>query len=342
MSMTQILFLRGSRDQRQGILRQVILWWLVLGFPFSWHKAQLDKKVEWIGASIRIDPQQKVVAMGIPKEKTDKFLKAVWDAMASPVVPRKDLENMAGLVEWMAGILPQLKPFNTMLWAALGRKAKNIFSKQIAVTLEWFQAFAENRKIGNERIFRLTPPRFTIMVAFDASTTGGGAVMWQVPVERSPQAGNMATILSMCPTQYTFWRWELHHQQWAQARCHDSGSQARWEALALVLAVATWKDQLLANRGQWCFLGDPLGVLQGAVNFRSKDAAINRLFMELALMVVESGGELRAEHLWSEHNGIADELRRLHEGAALPEILHQVPQVVGGQPQWNIIPALSG
>ena len=169
-----ILVIKGTTTQRKAVLRQVVLWWLALGFPFSWHKAQLGQAVEWIGASIRICPKEKEVAMGVPKEKTDKLLTQVCAALRSPIVPRKDLENMAGLVEWMAGILPQLKPFNQMLWAALGARANNIYSKQIALALEWFKAFPEGRGLSNERIFQLTPPRFTIVVAFDASTTGGG------------------------------------------------------------------------------------------------------------------------------------------------------------------------
>ena len=152
--------------------------------------------------------------------------------------------------------------------------------------------------------------------------------------------GQLAKVLVQRPTQYIAWKWKARHQEWAQAQLKDAASQAIWESLALVMAIETWKDVMLPTGSRWYLLGDALGVLQGATQFHSKDPAINKLFMELALIVVEAGREIHAEHLWSEKNNMADDLSRLHEGAKLPQQLWGVPRAKAKEPTWNIIHTL--
>ena len=164
--------------------------------------------------------------------------------------------------------------------------------------------------------------------------------MWLLPVELLPHEGSLTKVLWQRPKEFISWRWTQKHQQWAQAKTNDSASQARWEALALTLAIWTWRDIVLKVGGPWRFLGDAKGVMQGAAKFKAKDPAINRLFMEIALIVVEAGHELHEEHLWSEDNFLADQVSRLQEGAVLPEQLRGVHQARMEEPKWQIIPAL--
>ena len=123
----------------------------------------------------------------------------------------------------------------------------------------------------------------------------------------------------------------------AKATIGDPGSQARWEALALLLAVVTWRQILFQTEGSWRFLGDALGMLQGAVQFKAKDPAINQLFMELALMTAGKGICLQAEHLWSQDNLLADELSRSLEGAPIPPELVGVPESREGEFEYRIL-----
>ena len=115
-------------------MRQVLLWWILLGFPLSWNKSQCSKEVTWIGASIRIIPDQKAFAVGIPKDKTDALVEPLEKLVKEQVANKEYSVNMAGKIEWMAGVLPQLKPFNQVFWAALARckyKQLNIYYKQV-------------------------------------------------------------------------------------------------------------------------------------------------------------------------------------------------------------------
>ena len=92
------------------------------------------------------------------------------------------------------------------------------------------------------------------------------------------------------------------------------------------MAIATWSPVVFSSRGKLLVLGDALGILQAAVRFKAKDAGINALYMEMALLFAPHGAELSAVHVWSENNVLADTISRLDEGAVLPAILTKVPR----------------
>ena len=84
-------------------------------------------------------------------------------------------------------------------------------------------------------------------------------------------------------------------------------------------------------------LGDALGMLHGAVKFKSKDPGINLMFMELALIFAPKGATLEAVHLWSEENELADALSRLGEGAELPADLTKVTRTPCSLVGWKVL-----
>ena len=96
---------------------------------------------------------------------------------------------------------------------------------------------------------------------------------------------------------------------------------ARWEAFCLLLAVRAWQQVVFASSGQRIAMGDALGMLYGAVRFKSKDPGINLIFMELALVFAPRGATIEAMHLWSEENTTADARSRLDDDAVLPTML---------------------
>ena len=82
----------------------------------------------------------------------------------------------------------------------------------------------------------------------------------------------------------------------------------------------------IAAGGRLVAIGDALGMLHGAVKFRSKDPGINLIFMELALIFAPRGSTVEAVHIWSEENQLADVLSRcIAEQLPIPGILTKVP-----------------
>ena len=79
-------------------------------------------------------------------------------------------------------------------------------------------------------------------------------------------------------------------------------------------------------------------MLSGAAKFRSKDPLINKVFMELALLVAPRGATLEAMHVWSEENRLADFLSRIaDDSATLPEILAKVPRNLCGDMGFHVL-----
>ena len=124
----------------------------------------------------------------------------------------------------------------------------------------------------------------------------------------------------------------------------DAGSQAIWEAYALLIAVNTWRDALVQMYGTIELRGDAQGVLQAVLARRARCPAVNLVVAEVQLVLGASMHDVFAAHVWSEDNDVADDLSRLAEGAALPpacRLAQKWPaarsalRFVGKTPPWS-------
>jgi hypothetical protein len=169
---------------------------------------------------------------------------------------------------------------------------------------------------------------------FDASPTGGGALLWvlQASQEISPES-----IKAITPWAYLAVQWDEQDEQVASATIGDCSSQARWEFYMLLLAIVTWQPVIFRSKGTLRIIGDALGIMHNAVRFKSKDAVINLMCMEVALVFAPRGAELEAVHLWSEHNDVADALSRRREGAPLPVLCAKVKQGVAQRGGFRVL-----
>ena len=105
-------------------------------------------------------------------------------------------------------------------------------------------------------------------------------------------------------------------------------------------AFRTWDKVISASTGRPVAVGDALGMLYGAVEFRSQDPVINKVFMEMALLVAPRVSTLEAVHVWSEENVIADTLSRMgtDEKWDLPILLTKVPRTPMCDAPLRILP----
>ena len=85
-------------------------------------------------------------------------------------------------------------------------------------------------------------------------------------------------------------------------------------------------------------VGDALGVLWGESVLRSKDAHINKLFMELALVLAPGGFALECVHVHAEDIQLADVLSRMKADAAPPPGLKGVERTGwDSEDRWYIV-----
>ena len=79
----------------------------------------------------------------------------------------------------------------------------------------------------------------------------------------------------------------------------------------MLIACNTWKNIIVESQGRLAVRGNALGVQQAVLKMMTRDAVLNDITGEIALLLAPQGCDIRAGHLWSEQNSICDELSRV-------------------------------
>ena len=216
----------GTHQERMTCFAVLTLFWVTLGFRLAWPKGHRGLAVPWIGASIQLHHRNGTVELALPEAKRVEALKdiAALKAQGNKVL-RRDLCAATGRLEWMAGMLPQLRPFAQMFWAALasdGAGANHVWMRQVHLAVQWFEAFLQAHSGLISRVVRADPPNTRPVIAFDASVFGGGAILWVVPATMPlelprlhstplshslPCRGQLRTTSLLAPTAKTRGTW---------------------------------------------------------------------------------------------------------------------------------------
>ena len=100
--------------------------------------------------------------------------------LRSNLVARKTLHSLVGKLNHAAGLLIVMRPHLEPLWAALykgGRTRPQIWTKQIIMELQWFQALFTSRTLPIIRVFKMSAflrTRTVIEIGIDAPPWGMG------------------------------------------------------------------------------------------------------------------------------------------------------------------------
>ena len=237
----------------------------------------------------------------------------------------------------MAGVTIQLKPFVRQLWAAIyskGADDHHVYEQQVHVALTWiYTLFKDRSKMLATRF--LHPPSTQVALVCDASPTGGGAAIYFLNADIKI---NLETLAKERPMAWMARSWTEADEYYADTVIGNPGSQARWEAYAAICAFKIWARPIFEARGDMTIVGDALGVLFGTTALHSKDTHINKLFMELALVLAPTGRTVDAIHVWSEDNALADRLSRLTADDELPREVKGVRRTAWPEHlKWQIV-----
>ena len=93
----------------------LVILFLLLGIPLSWHKAALDVSLVWIGWSLSVETW----TVQIPQVKLEKILTQIDALIGIQKVPLKDLQSLIGRLLWLTSAWHQLRPLLIPLYKAL-------------------------------------------------------------------------------------------------------------------------------------------------------------------------------------------------------------------------------
>jgi len=142
--------LRGTQDVRERAITGVILLWRALGFSLVFRKGERGTDVTWIGNQLQLDSEG--VRISLKQDILDEVREMIDTFRAKNVISLKDLRSFAGKCNHIAGVVPMWRPFLREIWAAIAyclrgdaeatRAPPNtVWTKQLASTLDWLEAF---------------------------------------------------------------------------------------------------------------------------------------------------------------------------------------------------------
>jgi hypothetical protein len=324
-----IAVVKGDRYTRAWLILRTLALWYAFGAKLAIHKAGIGRRIKWIGATFSIITGG--VQVSIDEERIQKLLGTVSEALQSDGLV-KGVRNLAGELSWVAGIIPTIRPFVNMLWAAVygmdkqqeavktcKSKARlrpdgSVFAKTIRLPLTWMKQFLLGHHGGLQRT-RLLTDRWTRpqwVIRTDASTTGLGGILLD--------AYNRPVVWLASPIP-----------QWALEAlgivAGEPGLMTVYELLALLISMYVWKRYLRRCRIGILVQLDNEAAIRIAVKMASPHPKANRLAAEIALLLEETGAEtVSGQHWRNEINIEADALSRLTEGKEIPLRLRPLPR----------------
>ena len=84
-------------------------------------------------------------------------------------------------------------------------------------------------------------------------------------------------------------------------------------------------------------VGDALGVLHDGIQMRAKDAVLNELMGDIALISAPTGQSLQGAHVWSERNTVCEALSRMSESDTPPRSLLDTPRTTRIETSFNVV-----
>ena len=237
---------------------------------------------------------------------------------------------MAGKLNFIAGLIPPLKPFVAPLWRACSpdgtddapasslRRRRRIPNHLVHVTryrnaIRWLLAFLSRQRGSLVRRYPLVlQVEHLICFTCDASPWGIGAVLYR---HGRPVGYYYDSITTIDLNRF-------------RAKLGDSAFLTIWEALAILVALRVWRDPSHRD-ARVAIRSDSLGAILATARGASPNPGINLILRELALEDAEFGSRIHtARHIPGMSNDLADALSRMSAPDAhpLPEALKALPR----------------
>ena len=175
------VLLSGPKVTAERNARILMWWWLVLGVRISWNKALLQQKAKWIGATVDLSSNNRVLGT-IPEQFCKKVVADIDECLALSAIPMAKVRRLA------AGISAVLWAHVAPLWAACAdADGPKVALARVKHALTWQRALFTSSGHVLSKSFdvwaRWAVPRIHMYI--DASPWGYGAFLTldSVPAE---------------------------------------------------------------------------------------------------------------------------------------------------------------
>ena len=294
----------------------------------AWRKGLLtDGLHRWIGANYTIrktadaeEPLKTIlgevvtyVEVAVPQDFIEKMCDDLDLVFANNSLNEADVDRILGRAGRLAYLIPHVKPYVGMLWAAKGaadrfhaahhrRTAKRRYPAQrFRHAATWIRTLLRPPPgpvwlplvhIVTEKLPEISADTAPT-IEYDASPWGFGAVL---------RKGGRAV-------HYFEGAWTEEDARVVEAPLGDPAGQTSWEYLALFLVLLTFATDYRATGV--IILGDNISSLNLALELKG-DKVLGRISREIAWRRIRLGWRYVCGHLPGEQNVTADYLSRLH------------------------------
>ena len=329
-----ILAVGRTQRARTWTFVMCLAFWAALGLDVAWRKSQRGRKITWIGFELQLlDDPLPALRVQLPEAKRQRMKELFAEIRQyKGVFPLKLLQNTVGILGWLSSVVPLVRPWMAVLWAAISshqlpkrdstRKRKGlIFVKQVEKALKWLEALVdvtEQTNAGLQFTFYHSPDQLHVLMQTDACPYGMGG------------------LLAIHGQVVAFWYDSISPEDLDRFRAllGDPTWQTEWEMLAALISLKVFAQWFQSAQGpaQVWLRADNTGTLIAATRLK----ASSPLLVQLA---AEFGLELSAQGLacvWGDHvpgvlNTTADHLSRMTspDGPSdLPPVLRGAQHVV--------------
>jgi hypothetical protein len=326
------LAIRGPPAQRSWYLGTLLLFWMALGFKFSWKKGARGAQVPWIGATVAVvhktyGATAKVypgTLVTLQPAKYAELQKGVEDLhKAKGMVDLKLVQKVAGQLSWASGMFRWIRGFVAHTadpvkyrkkFTDKKRPTHLFFVMRIAQAIAWIRMLLAGVVRDREgHAFKVKK--------YTSVATRSQRLVWCVRTDASPFGMGAILFKFGQPVAWIAEDWGEHDLRVLKATRGDPAWQAEWELLAVLIAVDTWLPHLHAQAVS-LLQTDATAALYDATRMAGRTPAMNALAAELALRFESAQVHMTGEHLSGTLNFACDALSRLSEGTArVPEAL---------------------
>ena len=318
-----VAIVTGTKETRTHSIAKTLTLWSALGGRVALHKADRGTEIKWIGAMFRVVPGG--IAITIDKERTAKLLKVTQEGLTQQGLVY-NVRSLAGELSWVAGLVPTIRPFVNMIWAASysmegqrntatrKRPRDSVFTKMVRLPFLWINKFLRGHHGGITRTRyvqdQYATPKWTVRT--DASTTGPGGIL---PNSRGQPVRYWASPIPEVALSHL------------EISAGEPGLMTVYELLALLISLIIRESQLRKCRLGLLAQLDNEAALRVAAKLASPHPKVNLLAAELALRLEILGVDaIIGQHWRNTLNLEADALSRLTEGKSIPTRLRALPR----------------